>query len=100
MGDFKPTKAFLLTPRPCRACGQMMSRAFLEQKLKTKSANLSKSLRASESKGRTRSMNYDKARALRAEGKSIREIAAELNCSTWSVHRAIHERKPPKEKVK
>jgi hypothetical protein len=43
----KPTREFLLTPRPCTKCGQHMSKEFLEERERARARKVSESLKAS-----------------------------------------------------
>ncbi len=64
-----------------------MSRTFLEAKQKQRGERISEALNGSDC-GRPSTVNRPEARRLRALGWTMRRIAAQLNCSTWAVHRA------------
>ena len=84
----KNTKDKLLTPRPCRACGRLMSREFLIERNVQRGKNISAALVGS-TVGRPVTTDRAEVLRLRSLGWTIRRIAAQLSCSTWSVHRAI-----------
>jgi hypothetical protein len=83
----KNTKERLLTPRPCRTCGRMMPLEFLVEREKQRRKNISNALNGSDVE-RSSTVSRPEVRRLRALGWTIRRIAAQLNCSTWAVHRA------------
>lgn len=88
----KNTKEKLLTPRPCAHCGQPMSREFLEEKQRVRRERIKSALAQADRVGRPKTRDDDAIRELRRAGKSIRAIARELNCSTWSVQRSLKAR--------
>lgn len=90
----KNTKEKLLTARPCPRCGKPMSKKFLETKNKLRAERISAALRGAEKVGRPKTRDDSAIQALRLRGLSIREIARELNCSTWSVQRGLRPKQP------
>ena len=45
MKNFKPTKEYMLTPRPCRICGQHMSAELLAKRRFKRNDKISKALK-------------------------------------------------------
>lgn len=87
----RSTREYILSPRPCRACGRMMDKEFLEKRWAERNRNLSASLRSSDKMGRERSASYEEICELRSRGLSHRAIAHMLGCSQWTVYRALRD---------
>lgn len=86
-----------LTPRPCRCCGQFMSKEFLLEKhqtrIKKQSESLLKLAASGKNVGRYRQFDYTKIRELRDKGMTMRLICHELKCGLGTVQNALKDRK-------
>ncbi len=79
------------TPRPCRSCGQWISKELLETKKRLKAKRISEAFESADRVGRHRSVDRKKILELRASGMTIREIANRIPCSTHTVVVALKE---------
>jgi DNA invertase Pin-like site-specific DNA recombinase len=78
---------------PCPYCHRKLTPQVRQLKIKIKSDNARNSLAKAKANGvkigRKRTIDYDKAKALRMAGFSIRKIAKEMKCPASTVQRAI-----------
>ena len=86
-------KKDLLTPRPCKKCGQWMNLELLTERYKQKSINQRAAIALAKKHGERigRPIEFDDAKIikLRSQGMTYREISKEIGCSTSVISRAL-----------
>lgn len=93
----KATKEYLLKPRPCKTCGQMLSAEYLKEKQAKRGTAIRDALLKSQAEGNhigrktviMTTENLEIARRLRSQGWSYRRIGAQLGCSYMYIRRVI-----------
>lgn len=71
----------------CRLCGSEITEAMIEAKRKQKSDRIKA---AKKGQGAPRRYDYEAIQKLLREGKTIKETAQIIGCSTWPVQVAKH----------